>query len=160
VKILLIAFSMFLAATSFADVVADKIVIDKSDRSMSVYSGEDVITQYKVAIGRGDSDAKRCEGDKRTPEGSYVISAHKADSGYHYALRLSYPSVADTENARALGCNPGGDIMIHGMRNGFGWIGRLHRLFDWTLGCIAITDREIDELAKLAPVGTRVEIHK
>jgi murein L,D-transpeptidase YafK len=149
---------VFTAPTSFANPTATKIVIDKSDHVMMVYDGDRLIAHYNIAIGRGGEDAKRCRGDKRTPEGNYRITEHKADSAYHYALRLSYPSAKDLENAKSLGCEPGSDIMIHGLKNGFGWVGRYHEWFDWTQGCIAITNDGMDALAKLAPVGTLVDI--
>jgi murein L,D-transpeptidase YafK len=79
-------------------------------------------------------------------------------SAYHLSLRLSYPNAADVAAAKAKGCPPGGDIMIHGITNGLGWMGRLHRQVDWTLGCIAVTDEEIERIWNLVPDGTPVEI--
>ncbi len=113
---------------------------------------------YRVAIGRGGSGPKRREGDGLTPEGDYVIDARNAASGYHRALHISYPSAADRADAARRGVAPGGDVMIHGLKNGFGWIGRLHRMADWTAGCIALTDEEVDELWRAIPDGTPIEI--
>ncbi|HEX8394201.1 MAG TPA: L,D-transpeptidase family protein, partial [Longimicrobium sp.] len=76
----------------------------------------------------------------------------------HLALHVSYPAAADVAAARARGVSPGGQIMVHGIRNGAGWIGRLHRLADWTDGCIAVTNREMDEIWRAVPVGTPIEI--
>jgi murein L,D-transpeptidase YafK len=102
--------------------------------------------------------AKVREGDNRTPEGRYIIDSRNAQSTFHRALHVSYPSAADRARACAEGYKPGGDIMIHGMRNGFGWLGRAHRLFDWTRGCIAVTNDEIDEIWRVVPDGTPIKI--
>ena len=96
--------------------------------------------------------------DARTPEGRYVIDSRNAASAYHKALHISYPNSDDRKRAAKLGVAPGGAVMIHGLPNGKGWVGPTHRLYDWTLGCIAVTDQEIDEIWNLVPVGTPVEI--
>ncbi len=140
------------------DVRADLIVVEKSKRELTVYSQGKPLKTYKVALGREPVGPKRREGDKKTPEGRYTINYRKADSGYFRALHISYPSQADAETARKEGMSPGRDIMIHGLRNGIGWIGKLHRLADWTLGCVAVTDREMEELWRTVPDGTFVEL--
>jgi murein L,D-transpeptidase YafK len=88
----------------------------------------------------------------------YVIDSRNPASRYYPALHISYPNANDVARAKNLGVSPGGNIMIHGIRNGFGWVGRFHRWLDWTPGCIAVTDNEIEEIAGLVPVGTPVEI--
>jgi murein L,D-transpeptidase YafK len=137
---------------------ADSILILKKDHTMELLAGGKVIRTYKVALGRGGLPAKQREGDARTPEGHYIIDAKLEHSAYHKALHVSYPNAADRKHAASLGVPPGGAIMIHGLPNGKGWIGARHRLYDWTLGCIAITDEEMDEVWKLVPVGAPVEI--
>jgi murein L,D-transpeptidase YafK len=117
-----------------------------------------VIRTYKVALGQGGFAPKEREGDGRTPEGHYTIDAKYAVSHYHKAMHVSYPNAGDRARAAKLGVLPGGAIMIHGLPNGKGWVGAAHRLYDWTLGCIAVTDDEIDEIWNLVPVGTPVEI--
>ena len=112
----------------------------------------------KVALGTGGLAPKDRQGDGRTPEGHYVIDARIPASHYHKALHVSYPNAQDRLRATRLGVAPGGDIMIHGLPNGRGAIGSAHRLYDWTLGCIAVTDNEIDEIWTLVPTGTPVEI--
>jgi murein L,D-transpeptidase YafK len=136
---------------------ADWILILKKDHVMELLAGGKVIRTYKVALGQGGLAPKEREGDGRTPEGHYVIDA-KYFNHYHKALRLSYPNAEDRKRAAKLGVSPGGFILIHGLPNGQGWIGAAHRLYDWTLGCIAVTDEEIDEIWNLVPVGTPVEI--
>ncbi|MGA2350377.1 MAG: L,D-transpeptidase family protein [Terracidiphilus sp.] len=137
---------------------ADAILILKKDHLMELLAGGKVIRTYKVALGQGGLAPKAREGDARTPEGHYVIDSRNAASHYHRALHVSYPDAEDRKRAAKLGVSPGGSIMIHGLPSGEGWIGAAHRLHDWTLGCIAVTDQEIDEIWSLVPIGTPVEI--
>jgi murein L,D-transpeptidase YafK len=102
--------------------------------------------------------AKQFEGDGRTPEGTYNIAGRNPQSEFHRALRISYPLADDIARAKAAGKSPGGDIMIHGLHNGLGWLGRWHRWCDWTAGCVALTDAEIEEVWKAVPDGTAVVI--
>ena len=132
---------------------ADSILILKKDHTMELLAGGKVICTYKVALGSGGLAAKQREGDARTPEGHYIIDTKFEHSSYYKALHVSYPNAADRKHAASLGVPPGGAIMIHGLPNGKGWIGARHRLYDWTLGCIAVTDEEMDEVWKLVPVA-------
>ena len=146
------------AGSLAADVVADRVLVEKAERRLTLLKAGQVLKTYKVALGRSPEGPKRQQGDGRTPEGTYAIAGRKADSTFHLALRISYPSASDTTRARAEGAEPGGDIMIHGIKNGFGWIGSLHTTYDWTEGCIAVTDEEIEEIWRAVPDGTPVEI--
>jgi murein L,D-transpeptidase YafK len=137
---------------------ADKIIILKSARSMTLLSGGKVLKIYKVALGAVPVGPKRLEGDHKTPEGDYVIDAKNPHSQFHLSLHISYPSTADQQRARSQGLRPGGAIMIHGLARPFAYLGPLHRQTDWTDGCVAVTNAEIEEIWKLIPVGTRVEI--
>ncbi|MHC1741879.1 MAG: murein L,D-transpeptidase family protein [Syntrophobacteraceae bacterium] len=139
-------------------VKADRVVVEKSARRLTLLQQGAPVRAYSIALGRSPLGHKEREGDGRTPEGLYRIDSVKLDSAYHRALHISYPDARDAEAARKKGCSPGGAIMIHGIRNGLGWVGRLHRLVDWTAGCIAVTDREIEELWRAVPVGTPIEI--
>ncbi len=139
-------------------VVADRIVVRKSDRRMTLFTDGQPIRTYEVALGFGEPGAKTREGDGRTPEGHYSISGRNPQSAYHLSLRISYPEPRDIEAARALGLPPGGDIMIHGTRNGVGWFGAVARSVDWTAGCIAVTNEEIEEIWHAVPDGTPIEI--
>ncbi len=120
--------------------------------------GETVVKSYKVALGKNPFGPKRQEGDNKTPEGLYMIDKHNSKSSFHLSLHISYPSAADRERALRDGVRPGGDIMIHGIKNGLGWIGPFHRLSDWTQGCIAVTNREIEEIYTLVSDGTPIEL--
>jgi murein L,D-transpeptidase YafK len=137
---------------------ADSVLILKKDHVMELLAGDKIIRTYKVALGQGGLAPKEREGDARTPEGRYIIDSRNAASAYHKALHISYPNSDDRKRAANLGVAPGGAVMIHGLPNGKGWVGSTHRLYDWTLGCIAVTDQEIDEIWNLIPVGTPVEI--
>ena len=145
-------------ATNNPPIRADKIVILKAKRELTLYWANAPVKTYKVALGRAPVGAKQCEGDSRTPEGTYRIDSRNRNSHYHRALHVSYPNAQDVARARKLKCSPGGEIMIHGITNGFGWLGAAHRNVDWTLGCIAVTDQEIEEIWAAAPNGTVVEI--
>jgi tetratricopeptide (TPR) repeat protein len=137
---------------------ASKVLIEKSQRTLTLLSQDKVLKIYKIALGGNPKGPKERQGDNKTPEGTYVIDSRNRDSAYHLSLHISYPSEKDRKRARELGVSPGGDIMIHGLKNGFSWMGDLHRESDWTKGCIAVTDEEIEEIAALVPNGTAVEI--
>ena len=137
---------------------ADAILILKKDHVMELLAGGKVIRTYKVALGQGGLAPKVRQGDARTPEGHYIIDAKYTATHYHKALHISYPNAEDRKRAAKFGVSPGGSILIHGLPNGKGYIGAAHRLYEWTLGCIAVTDEEIDKIWELVPVGTPVEI--
>jgi len=136
----------------------DRIRIEKSARRLMLISQGEVLKSYKIALGGNPIGPKERQGDNKTPEGTYVIDARNKDSRFHLSLHISYPNERDKNRARELGVSPGGDIMIHGIKNGFSWVGDAHAGVDWTKGCIAVTDEEIEEIGKLAPNGTIVEI--
>lgn len=125
---------------------------------MQLLANGKVIRTYKVALGRGGLAPKEKEGDARTPEGHYTIDSRNASSAYHKALHISYPNAEQRQRAAKRGISPGGAIMIHGLPNGMGWVGATQRFYDWTLGCIDVTNQEIDEIWTLVPMGTPVEI--
>jgi murein L,D-transpeptidase YafK len=137
---------------------ADRIVIVKSERTMTLLRQGKVLKTYKVALGHQPRGPKGQAGDNRTPEGEYTIDLRNAHSQFHLSLRISYPNQADRERARKLGVDPGGAIMIHGLPAAYAWLGPAHRQTDWTLGCIAVTNPEIEEIWKMVPLGTKVEI--
>ena len=138
---------------------ADRLIINKAKRELILMREGKVLRTYSVALGRTPVGPKQVEGDGKTPEGEYTISGRNKRSSFHLSLRISYPSAADRERARRLGASPGGDIMIHGLPNGMGLIGKLHRLRDWTEGCIAVTNPEIEEIWRLVEDGTPVQIN-
>ncbi len=137
---------------------ADRIVILKSERKMALLRQGKVLKTYKVALGHEPRGPKTRIGDNRTPEGEYTIDLRNPHSQFHLALRISYPNQSDRERAKELRVDPGGAIMIHGLPAAFAWLGPAHRQTDWTLGCVAVTNPEIEEIWKLVPLGTKVEI--
>jgi murein L,D-transpeptidase YafK len=146
--------------TIFAEpkVAVDSIVISKSAHTLSLMSGKTVLKTYHVAVGRGSAGAKQVAGDNRTPEGKYIIDEKKSSSSFHKALHISYPSADDRATAAKLGKPPGGDIEIHGLPTAFAWVGTRQHVLDWTAGCIALSNDEIDEVWKMVSVGTPIEI--
>lgn len=137
---------------------ADRILIEKKARRLMLISQGEVLKSYKIALGGNPIGPKERQGDNKTPEGTYVIDGRNKDSRFHLSLHISYPNERDKKRAKKLGVSPGGDIMIHGIKNGFSWAGDVHTEVDWTKGCIAVTDEEIEEISELAPNGTIVEI--
>jgi len=137
---------------------ADRVVVRKSARTLELYRGSELLRTYTIALGPTPQGHKQQEGDGRTPEGRYVLDYRNPGSSFHKSLHVSYPSAADTASARSRGVSPGGMIMVHGIKNGMGFIGRLHRLFDWTDGCIAVTDQEMEEIWHAVPDGTPILI--
>jgi len=137
---------------------ADKVLIEKRERRLTLLSKGGVIKTYKIALGGDPVGPKERQGDNKTPEGTYTIDSRNGNSGYHLSLHISYPNERDKMRAKELNVSPGGDIMIHGIKNGLAWVGNLHAGIDWTKGCIAVTDEEMEEIYKLVPNGTTVEI--
>jgi murein L,D-transpeptidase YafK len=137
---------------------ADKVLIEKKERRLTLFSKGEVIKTYKIALGGDPVGSKERQGDNKTPEGIYIIDSRNGDSDYHLSLHISYPNEKDKMRAKELGVSPGGDIMIHGIKSGFSLVGASHAEVDWTKGCIAVTDEEMEEIYKLVPNGTIVKI--
>lgn len=138
---------------------ADEIRVEKARRQMVLLRQGQPIDTYRISLGgRGDDGHKQREGDERTPEGHYVIDWRNPHSMAHLSLHISYPNGADKRAAEERGYSPGGNIMIHGLPNGWGWLGPLHHLWNWTDGCIAVTDTEMREIWARVPDGTPIEI--
>lgn len=146
-------------AMAAADLRADLVTVDKSAREMVLWRKGQPIRRYEVSLGAaGDGGPKAAEGDEKTPEGRFVIDWRNPRSIAHLSLHISYPRPEDSAAAQAAGHSPGGNIMIHGLPNGWGWLGRLHLARDWTDGCIAVTDAEMQEIWSLVADGTRIDI--
>ncbi len=137
---------------------AEKILVLKGKRQLVLLQNGKVLKTYRIALGRNPEGHKVRQGDGRTPEGRYTICGRNPGSQFHRSLRISYPSKEDRARARRLGVSAGGDIMIHGLPNGMGWLGKSSKLTDWTDGCIAVTNEEIEEIWRAVPDGTPIEI--
>lgn len=156
------------AKPSFADVLGpalpgslplvDSILVKKSQRKMHLIINDQPYRSYRISLGGNPVGHKQREGDNRTPEGEYYIDWRNPNSAFHLSLRISYPNEQDQALADALGVSPGGMIMIHGEGEVEGRAGRLTRRRDWTQGCIAVTNQEMEEIWQMVPDGTPIHI--
>lgn len=159
--ILLAAAWILVAGPGFAAPVtekADRIVVVKSERRLDLMKDGTVLESYQVALGKRPTGPKTRQGDGRTPEGKYVIDRRNANSKFHRALHISYPNAEDKARAKAAGVSPGGAIFIHGVAPALVRLGARHAPLDWTDGCIAVTNPEIDEIWAAVDDGTPIEI--
>lgn len=161
----IISFFIFALAFIFSpqDVLAkpdkaDKVVVLKSKRVLFLLKEGEIIKAYKIALGKDPVGHKARLGDNKTPEGAYTLSSRKYSDKYHLTIFISYPNESDTERAKNLGVSPGGSIAIHGLPKGLASLNKLHRQMDWTSGCIAVTNDEIEEIWRLVEDGTPIEI--
>ncbi|MBL8781099.1 MAG: L,D-transpeptidase family protein [Alphaproteobacteria bacterium] len=155
--ITLILLAAFAATT--ADAATQKaslIVVEKAKRIMTLYAGKKTIKTYRIALGGNPTGHKEQEGDSRTPEGRYTIDAKNPWSAFHLSMRVSYPDRKDRASASRRGVPPGGAIMIHGTPDGL--VGADGSIPDWTLGCIAVTNKEVEEIYAMIRPGTPILI--
>jgi murein L,D-transpeptidase YafK len=123
-----------------------------------LYSDDTLLRTYQIALGSNPEGHKQQQGDSRTPEGTYLIDYRNPQSSYHLSLHISYPNNDDRRRAAERGVSPGGDIFIHGLPPKFAWVGAMHTSLDWTDGCIAVSNKEIEEMWRMVPNGTPIEI--
>jgi murein L,D-transpeptidase YafK len=138
---------------------ADRVVVLKGERKLVLMRGDDVLKIYRVALGRYAKGPKTRRGDAKTPEGSYTLDYRLTKSSFHRAIHISYPNARDRAVARAQGVKPGGKIMIHGLAKNWTADDLNHPNLDWTQGCIAVTNREIEEIWRLVADGTPIDIY-
>ncbi len=138
--------------------IIDKVLVIKSQRVLKLLSGDTVIQSYKISLGANPVGHKQQKGDNRTPVGSYTLDYKNENSIAYRSIHVSYPNAADKARAQLLGVDAGGDIMIHGQMNGFGHLAWFNQKRDWTEGCIAVTNEEMDEIMAAVNVGTLIEI--
>lgn len=139
-------------------IVIDRVFVDKSDRVLKLMSDGKAIKSYRIALGGSPVGHKQQEGDQRTPVGVYTLDYKNENSIAHRSIHISYPNTADKAYAKKLGVNAGGDIMIHGQMNGFGYLALFNQRRDWTDGCIAVTNDAMDEIMAAVKLGTPIEI--
>jgi murein L,D-transpeptidase YafK len=139
-------------------VKADYILVEKAAKRMTLFDGDRIIRTYSIALGKNPEGAKVKKGDQRTPEGIYFIDSRNPESQYHLSLHISYPNESDRQIAAMAGVSSGGNIMIHGAGEKYAWMGKFHTEIDWTEGCIAVTNDEIEEIWRLVPDSTMIEI--
>jgi len=146
------------ASQTTSPLQADRVVVLKKERTLQLLNQGKVIRTYKVALGGDPVGPKTRQGDHKTPEGVYVLNSRNSHSQFYKSIHISYPSTSDRAAARQNGVSPGGDVFVHGLPNGYRYVGGAHRLKDWTDGCIAVTDQEMDEIWSAVADGTLIEI--
>jgi murein L,D-transpeptidase YafK len=140
------------------NIVVDKIIVYKSKRQLLAYSNGLMVKTYKISLGGNPLGAKAFEDDQKTPEGLYYINEKNTVSNYHKKLVISYPNLINQSYAKKMSKNPGSNILIHGLHNKLRFLGKFQRWYDWTDGCIALTNEEVDELYMAVKIGTPIEI--
>lgn len=159
-RFILIVVIFFASVTAHAATKprVDRVLIDKSGRALSLMVGNRVIAKFPIVLGGNPIGHKRKEGDERTPEGSYVLDYKKTDSAFFRSIHISYPNASDRQSAKDRGVEPGGAIMIHGQKNGLGWLSFLSQHYDWTNGCIALSNEDMQRVWDLVQVPVPIEI--
>jgi murein L,D-transpeptidase YafK len=150
--------SFLLALGEKPDVGVDHVVVYKHEHRLVLLSQGKEMRSYRIALGGEPSGPKMRQGDHRTPEGSYVLDSRNPNSHFYKAFHISYPNPKDIAAAKKLGVSPGGDIMLHGLPKKYAFVGKAHTLHDWTDGCIAVSNEEMDEIWDMVRVGTPIEI--
>lgn len=156
--LILVTIFLFAILPPALGAVVDSVLVNKSEKKMYLLSQGRKVREYPVIFGENPKGHKQQQGDERTPEGRYVLDYKKSDSSFYKAIHISYPNQKDRARAKKKGVDPGGLIMIHGQKNGLGWLSWLSQNFNWTNGCIAVTNREMDEIWGLVKTGTPIEI--
>lgn len=153
-----VIFLLLFLISPFTLASVDLVKVDKSANKMYLMDGEKTIKEYHIALGANPQGHKQQEGDERTPEGIYTLDYKKEDSAFYRAMHISYPNQQDIDNAKERGVSLGGFIMVHGQKNGLGWLAPASQNFNWTNGCIALTNKEMDEFMTLVANGTKIQI--
>jgi murein L,D-transpeptidase YafK len=152
-------FALILTLFSFSSLAAvDLVKVKKSENKMYLLKRGEVVKEYHVALGKNPKGHKVQEGDKKTPEGTYTLDYKKEDSSFYRAMHINYPNQIDLAYAKNKGVSAGGFIMIHGQKNSRTWHPTRAQRFNWTNGCIALTNREMDEFMSLINIGTEIQI--
>lgn len=150
--------NLYCSSASAAPDKADKVIVIKSKRVMMLLRDGEIIKTYRVSLGRNPTGPKVQEGDQKTPEGTYILNSKKQNSKYHRAINISYPNESDMQSSRRLRVSPGNSIAIHGLPKDLEDIDKFQRRLDWTEGCIAVTNAEMEEIWQLVAEGTPIEI--
>lgn len=141
-----------------AQLVVDEVLVKKSERRMFLLNEGQPIREYRISLGRQPEGHKLYAGDNRTPEGRYTLYRRNPNSDFHLSLGISYPNEQDRRQAEAWGLDPGGAIMIHGLPNDAGDLAFAYEGLDWTEGCIAVSNEDMEEIWDLISIGTPIEI--
>jgi murein L,D-transpeptidase YafK len=141
-----------------AATTADLVRVKKAEARLYLLSHGVPFASFHVAFGPHPSGPKIQQGDGKTPEGRYILDARNTHSAYYKSLHVTYPNAEDRKRAARLGVSPGGDIMVHGQPNGWGAYAAVTQRTNWTLGCIALTNEDMDVVWDSVPTGTPIEI--
>ena len=144
--------------TAHSEQIADLVLVEKSKSRLYLMREGEAFASFRVAFGSNPKGHKQEQGDGRTPEGRYILDFKNSGSAYYKSIHISYPNAKDRQEARKRGVDPGGDIMIHGQKNGYGRLSILVQRFNWTNGCIALSDRDMDVVWDAVKPGTPIEI--
>ncbi len=157
-RYLLAALLLFFTQVVWAEPAFTLVRVLKSDHKLQLLSGEKLVHEFHVVFGANPKGHKMQEGDERTPEGSYTLDYKKTNSAFYRAIHISYPNAKDIASAKSRGVKPGGEIMIHGQKNGLGWLSFISQRFNWTNGCVALPNQDMDVVWTLVKEGTPIEI--
>lgn len=149
---------LFCQSMAWAEPLIERVRVLKSEHKLQLVSEGKIIREFKIALGANPKGHKQQEGDGKTPEGIYALDYKKSDSAFYRAIHISYPNSTDVASAKARNVSPGGQIMIHGQKNGFGWLAFISQRFDWTNGCVALSNDDMNIVWTLVREGTTIEI--
>ncbi len=149
---------MLLTSAAWAWPKADFVIVNKSERKLYLLQKGMPFKEYRVSLGPKPKGHKLKEGDERTPEGRYVLDFKNENSDFYKSIHISYPNKFDMEQARGAGVSPGGSIMIHGLPGEMQFPASVVQNFNWTDGCIAVTNEEMEEIWNAVEIGTPIEI--
>ncbi len=152
------AFLLVSPPGSRAIMQADLVVVRKSEHKLYLIKAGKILKTYHIALGAHPTGHKLKKGDGRTPEGRYILDYKNSHSAFYKSIHISYPNKADRERAKKAHVDPGGAIMIHGQKNGLGWLTFISQHLNWTSGCIALSNEDMDEVWNAVKVGTPIEI--
>lgn len=155
---IILFFLIFNLNNAYAEPSIQLVKIYKSEHKLQLISEKRILHEFQIALGHDSNGHKKKEGDGKTPEGTYMLDYKKFKSGFYRAIHISYPNNTDIDNAKLRNTNPGGDIMIHGQKNGLGWLSLISQQFDWTRGCIALSNDDMGILFSLVSEGTTIKI--
>ena len=149
---------LLLSGLAYGGQVADFVLVIKSESRLYLLHEGKELASFKVAFGGNPRGHKQQQGDERTPEGRYTLDYKNAQSAYYKSIHVSYPNDKDRESAKKRGVDPGGHIMVHGHRNGYEGFATIVQLFNWTDGCIALSNKDMDVVWQTVNPGTPIEI--
>ncbi len=155
----MLPFTCSVAFAGYSSGEADLIVIRKSERTLSLISGTDIIRSFPIKLGANPGGHKREVGDAKTPEGRYFIEYKNPNSRFFLSLKISYPNQQDLMKARQAGVSPGDNIMIHGMPDNPRFASDYYQKVDWTDGCIAVSNAAMQEIWQAVNELTPVVIY-